>query len=128
MIYHCNHYTFIILVLFTVLFYHFLFSRYLGLSKHHFSSDILVPFPDSSDLYSRDRAGNLGQQYHYVARNFCPWPDPLYDERHENSGILMWNWQQKAFLGCRIITSENPLLQYYSPSVVFSSRKNSHLS
>ena len=34
-------------------FYHFLLSRYLGLTKRHFSSDILVPFPDLSDLYSR---------------------------------------------------------------------------
>ena len=39
-------------MLFTVSFYHFLFSRCLGLTKRHFSSDILVPFPDSSDLYS----------------------------------------------------------------------------
>ena len=54
MIHHCNRQAFIILVLFTVPFYHFLFSRYLGLTKRHFLSDILVPFPDSSDLYSRD--------------------------------------------------------------------------
>ena len=54
MIHHCNRQAFIILVLFTVPFYHFLFSRYLGLTKRHFSSDILVPFPDSSDLYSHD--------------------------------------------------------------------------
>ena len=40
-------------MLFTVPFYHFLFSRYLDLTKRHFSSDILVPFPDSSNLYSR---------------------------------------------------------------------------
>ena len=40
-------------MLFTVSFYHFLFSRYLGLAKRRFSSDVLVPFPDSSDLYSR---------------------------------------------------------------------------
>ena len=43
-----------ILVLFTVPFCHFLFSRYLGLAKRHFSSDILVPFPNLSDLYSRE--------------------------------------------------------------------------
>ena len=40
-------------MLFTVLFYHFLFSRYLDLTKPHFSSDILVPFPYWSNLYSR---------------------------------------------------------------------------
>ena len=33
-------------------FYHFLFSRYLDLAERHFLSDILVPFPDSSNLYS----------------------------------------------------------------------------
>ena len=33
--------------------YHFLFARYLGLTKCHFSSDILVPFPDLRDLYSQ---------------------------------------------------------------------------
>ena len=54
MIHHCNCQAFIILVLFTVPFYHFLFSRYLGLTKRHFSSDILVPFPDLSDLYNLD--------------------------------------------------------------------------
>ena len=42
-----------ILVLFTVPFYHFLFLRYLVLAERHFSSDILVPIPDSSNLYSR---------------------------------------------------------------------------
>ena len=31
----------------------FLFSRYLELAERHFSSDILVPFPDSGVLYSR---------------------------------------------------------------------------
>ena len=41
-----------ILVLFTVPLYHFLFLRYLVLAERHFSSDILVPFPDSSNLYS----------------------------------------------------------------------------
>ena len=54
MIDHCNRQAFIILVLFTVPFFHFLFSRYLGLTKRHFSSDILAPLPDLSDLYSRD--------------------------------------------------------------------------
>ena len=46
MIHHYNHQAFIILVLFTVLFYHFLFSRYLDLTKHHFLSDIFVPYPE----------------------------------------------------------------------------------
>ena len=53
MIHHYNRWAFIILVLFTVPFYHFLFSRYLDLKERHFSSDILVPLPDSSDLYSQ---------------------------------------------------------------------------
>ena len=48
--YNCK--AFIILVLFAVSVYHFLFSKYLDLTKRHFSSDVLVPFPDSSDLYS----------------------------------------------------------------------------
>ena len=39
-----------ILVLFTVPFDYFLFLRYLVLAEHHFSPDILVPFPDSSNL------------------------------------------------------------------------------
>ena len=52
MIHHYNHET-VVLVLFTVSFYHFLFSRYLELAERHFSSDILVPFPDSGVLYSR---------------------------------------------------------------------------
>ena len=54
MIHHCNRYAFINLVLFTVHFYHFLFSRYLSLTKRHFLSDILVPFPDSSNLDSHE--------------------------------------------------------------------------
>ena len=32
-------------------FYHFLFSRYLDLTGRHFSSDILVPFPNLSNFY-----------------------------------------------------------------------------
>ena len=63
MIHHCNRQAFIILVLFTVPFYHVLFSRYLGLTKRHFSSDISVPFPDSSDLYSRGCYNKLGQHW-----------------------------------------------------------------
>ena len=54
MIHHCNHYAFINLVLFTACFYHFLFSRYLTLTKRHFLSDILVPFPDSNNLCSHE--------------------------------------------------------------------------
>ena len=50
---HYSHHTLVVLVLFTVPFYHFSFSRYLELAEHHFSSDILVPFPDSEVLYSR---------------------------------------------------------------------------
>ena len=38
MIHHYNRWAFIILVLFTVPLYHFLFSRYLDLTEHHFSS------------------------------------------------------------------------------------------
>ena len=55
----------------------------------------------------------------HVAPNFCSWPNLLYNEMHQNSGILTWNCQQKTFLGCRIITSKNPLLWYDSPLVVF---------
>ena len=40
--------------LFTVSFYHFSFSRYLELAERHFSSDILVPFPDLGVLYNRE--------------------------------------------------------------------------
>ena len=52
MIHHYNCLAFIILMLFKVPFYHFLFSRYLHFTKCHFWSDILFPFPDSSNLYS----------------------------------------------------------------------------
>ena len=55
------HQTFIILaVCFTVPFYHFLFSRYLHLTERHFSSYILVPFPDSSYFYGH--AGALNKE------------------------------------------------------------------
>ena len=54
MIHHCNHKALPVLVLFTVLFYQFLFSRYLQLAERHFLSDILVPFPDWGVLYSHD--------------------------------------------------------------------------
>ena len=53
MIHHYNHETLVVLVLFTVPFYHFLLLRYLELAKPHFSSDILVPFQNSGVLYSR---------------------------------------------------------------------------
>ena len=52
MIHHYNHETLVVLLPFTVPFYHFPFSRYLELAEHHFSSDILVPLPDSGVLYS----------------------------------------------------------------------------
>ena len=39
-------------MLFIVSFYYFFFSRYFDLTKHHFLSDILVQFPDSSNLHS----------------------------------------------------------------------------
>ena len=67
MIHHCNRQAVIILVLFAKPFYHFLFSRYLGLTKRHFSSDILVPFPDSSDLYSRDVYTDLTNNISFLA-------------------------------------------------------------
>ena len=47
-------YNFFILALFTACFYHFLFWRYLNSSMTRFSSDILLPFPNSNDLNSRD--------------------------------------------------------------------------
>ena len=58
MIHHCNRQAFIILVVFTVPFYHILLSRYMCLTKHHFLSDILVPYPDLRDLYSYDDTEN----------------------------------------------------------------------
>ena len=41
-------------MVFTVFFYHFLFSRNLYLTKRHFSSDILLVFPEWSDFYTCD--------------------------------------------------------------------------
>ena len=55
MIHHYNCLVFIILVLFTVPFYHVLFLRYLVLPECHFLSDKLVPFPDLSNLYNHGR-------------------------------------------------------------------------
>ena len=55
MIHHYNCLVFIILVLFTVPFYHVLFLRYLVLPERHFLSDNLVPFPDLSNLYNHGR-------------------------------------------------------------------------
>ena len=59
----------------------------------------------------------------HIVPNFSSWPDPLYDEMHQNSSTPTWNSQQKAFFGCRIITSKNQLLWYDAHSVVSSSRK-----
>ena len=66
MIYHYNRKTFMILVLFTVglpetryPYTIFCCSRYLVLAERHFSSDILVPFPDSRNLYSWDMVAVL---------------------------------------------------------------------
>ena len=53
MIHDKKHETFIILVLFTVPFYHFLSSRYVDLAELTFCLDALIPFPDSGVLYSR---------------------------------------------------------------------------
>ena len=39
-------------MLFTIPFYRFLFLTYFDLAEHHFLSDILVAFPDLSDLYT----------------------------------------------------------------------------
>ena len=47
-------YNFFILALFTACFYHFLFWRYLNSSMTRFSSDILLPFPNSNDLNSHE--------------------------------------------------------------------------
>ena len=59
----------------------------------------------------------------HVAPNFCSRPDPLYDKRHQCSGILTWNWQQEAFLGWRIITSK-----LFSLGCIFFWKINSRLS
>ena len=48
-----------ILVLFTVPLNHILLSRYLVLVERHFSSDILVPFPDLCNLYSCDGSTHI---------------------------------------------------------------------
>ena len=70
MIHHCNREAFIILVLFAVYtLLSFFFSKYLGLAKHHSSSDILVPFPDSSDLYSR--VGRFVLFFGYGFKEIC---------------------------------------------------------
>ena len=53
MIHDKKHETFIILVLFTVPFYHFLFTRYVDLTELTFCLGALIPFPDSGVLYSR---------------------------------------------------------------------------
>ena len=65
MIHHYNHETLVVLVIFTVSFYHFLFSRYLELAERHFSSVILVPFPDSGVLCNRGMA-KIKSVWHFV--------------------------------------------------------------
>ena len=49
---------FVILALFTASFYHFLCWRYSNSSMTRFSSDILLPFPNSNDLNSCGAAGH----------------------------------------------------------------------
>ena len=51
-------------------FYHYLFSRYLVLADRHFSSDILVPFPDSCNLCScdPDQIRCIASQLHFLLR------------------------------------------------------------
>ena len=68
MTHHQNRQTFMILVFFTVPFYHFLISRYLVLAEHHFLSDILVPFPDSRNLYNHDI--NKNKHENMVYKNY----------------------------------------------------------
>ena len=50
----------------------FLISRYLDLTERHFLSDILVPFPDSSDLYIRVLLVKLPQIQFYLSIAFGP--------------------------------------------------------
>ena len=54
-------YNFFILALFTACFYHFLIWRYLNSSVTRFSSDTLLPFPNSNDLNSREGTGSYSQ-------------------------------------------------------------------
>ena len=39
-----------------------------------------------------------------VSPNFCSGPNQLYNGRHQSSGILTWNWQQKASFHCSSTT------------------------
>ena len=84
MIHHYNYKTLVVLVLFTVPFYHFLFSRYLEFAERHFSSDILVPFPDSGVLYSRDNlfriygTGNISPRSFTFGQAFHRLPKPPF--------------------------------------------------
>ena len=58
------------LALFTACFYHFLFGRYLNSSITRFLSDILLPFPNSNDLNSRDKPPNLLKMNFFTHMNF----------------------------------------------------------
>ena len=63
MIHHYNHEILVVVVHFTVSFYHFSFSRYLELAERLFSFDILVPFPDAGVLYSSEAVFLLLEHY-----------------------------------------------------------------
>ena len=57
-------------MLFRLPFYHFLLTRYLNLTERHFLSDILVPLPDFSNLYSREYlVHKLGRSKNSLANN-----------------------------------------------------------
>ena len=80
-----NRQTFIILVLFTAPFYHFLFVRYLDLAERHFSSDILASFPDLSDQY---RCGNTNiNEFSYKLMYITIFREHQ-QEFHQAKGIL----------------------------------------
>ena len=85
MIHPYNCWAFMILVLFTVPFYHFLFWRYLVLAECHFLSDILVPFSDLSNLYS------CGQS---TASSHIFWILYLLGQRYDCSNH--WNLEMEA--------------------------------
>ena len=52
-------YNFLVLVLFTACFYHFLYWRFLNSSMTSFSSDILLPFLNSNDLNCLDHVSKI---------------------------------------------------------------------
>ena len=58
-----------ILMLFAVPFDHFLFLRYMVLAERHFSWDILVLFPDSHDVYSRDKSTRKIKDFQKTSTN-----------------------------------------------------------